>query len=131
MSVLTDETKAQMPALYSQEDVFDPTVYALLFGSNGWIWALTEYSETAPDGCPHLAFGKVYGDFPELGYVSVDELDEVNAEYLPGHGPVWLDAVFTPRPLSQVEAEVDATKERLIAAIRSGSHLVIKRWEQG
>ena len=131
MSILTDEVKARMPALYTQEDVSDPVVHALLFGSNGWIWALTEYSETAPDGCPNLAFGKVYGDFPELGYVSVDELDQLNAEYLPGHGPVWLDGTFTPRPLSQVEGEVDATRERLIAALQSGSHLVIKELKRG
>jgi hypothetical protein len=131
MSILTDAIKAQMPALYSQEDSSDPTVHALLFGSNGWVWALTEYSETAPDGCHNLAFGKVYGDFPELGYVSIGELDEVNAEFLPDHGPVWLDATFTPRPLSQVEAELDATRARLIEALESGSHLVIEELERG
>ena len=67
--LLTAEMKLRLPELYSQEDVSDPTVHVLLCGANGWIWALTEYSETAPDGCPHLAFGWVAGDFNELGYI--------------------------------------------------------------
>jgi hypothetical protein len=99
MPLLTDELKARLPALYSQEDVADPTVQVLLVARNGWMWALTEYSDTAPDGCPNLAFGKVYGDFPELGYVPMDELDELAAD-----GLVWVEDDFVPRTLSELDA---------------------------
>lgn len=115
-----------IPELYSQEEVKDPTVHALLLGANGWFWAITEYSPVAPDGTPHLAFGWVCGDFPELGYISVDELDEVNAGYLPGAGPVFLDPGFKPRPLSQVQQVADKVKDCIEKALLNGTHLVIK-----
>lgn len=97
--LLTAELKSRLPELYSQEDVADPVVQVLVCGANGWLWALTEYSEVSPDGCPHLAFGKVYGDFPELGYIPMDELDELAAD-----GLVWVETDFVPRPLSEVDA---------------------------
>jgi hypothetical protein len=97
--LLTDELKTRLPELYSQEGTPDPTVQVLLVARNGWMWALTEYSDVAPDGCPNLAFGKVYGDFPELGYIPMDELDELG-----DLGLVWVDEGFEPRPLSQVDA---------------------------
>jgi len=124
--LLTPELEARLPQLYSQEGNPDPAVQVLLLGASGWVWALYEYSETAPDRCRNLGFGKVYGDYPELGYVPMDELDEVNARYLPGHEPVWVDEAFTPRPLSQVEAEIGETKARLPRALDDGSHLVVR-----
>lgn len=98
-ALLTDALKARLPALYSQEGTPDPTVQVLLVARNGWMWALTEYSDEAPDGCPHLAFGKVYGDFPELGYVPMDELDALAAD-----GLVWVEDDFVPRTLSELDA---------------------------
>ena len=124
--LLTPELKARLPELYSQEDSADPTVHVLLLGANGWVWALTEYSDAAPDGCQHLAFGFVFGDFPEFGFVPMDELDELNASCLPGHGYVWVDEAHTPRPLSQVQAEADAIRERLVESLRSGERVVAR-----
>jgi len=124
--LLTDELKGRLPELYSQEDVADPTVQVLLLGANGWFWALTEYADTAPDGCPHLAFGWVCGDHPEFGYVPMDEIDDINASCLPGHGYVWVDEAYTPRPLSQVRAEADAIRERLTESLRSGERVVVR-----
>jgi len=106
MPLLTDELKARLPELYSQEHTTDPTVQVLILGVNGWMWALTEHSDEAPDGTPNLAFGKVYGDCPERGYVSMDELDE-----LAERGLVWCDDGFVPRPLS----EIDATTQIVLA----------------
>lgn len=125
MPLLTDELKARLPALYSQEDDPDPIVQVLLLGANRWTWALTEYSDEAPDGCPHLAFGWVDGDFPEIGYVPMDEIDELNATCLEGHGYVWVDETFTPRPLSQVQDEAGDTKDRLAEALNEGLHVVV------
>lgn len=124
--LLTDALKARLPELYTQEDVADPTVQVLLCGANGWIWALTEYSDTAPDGCERLAFGFVFGDFPEFGFVPMDELDDLNEECLPGHGFVWVDETFTPRPLSQVQAEADSIRERLVESLESGERFVVR-----
>jgi len=124
--LLTPGLKARLPELYSQEEVTDPVVQVLLLGANAWIWALTEYSDTAPDGCEHLAFGWVCGDFPELGYVPMDELDDLNASCLPGHGFVWVDEAFTPRPLSQVRAEAEGIRERLVDSLRSGERVVVR-----
>lgn len=124
--LLTDEMKETLPELYSQEDVTDPVVQVLLLGANAWIWALTEYSEVAPDGCPRLAFGWAAGDFPGLGYVPMDELDGLNAGCLNGFGYVWVDESFTPRPLSQVKAEADGIGQRLREKLEAGEHPVIK-----
>lgn len=124
--LLSDEMRARLPGLYSQEEVADPTVEVLLLGANGWLWALTEYSEVAPDGCPELAFGKVYGDYPELGYISMTELDELNAQYLPGHAPVWVDEEFTPRPLSEVEREMPERQRHLREMLEAGGHPVVR-----
>jgi len=124
--LLTPELKSRLPELYSQEGVADPTVQVLLCGANGWIWALTEYSDVAPDGCEHLAFGFVFGDYPEFGFVPMDELDDLNAGCLPGHGYVWVDETFTPRPLSQVQAEAEVIRERLIESLRGGERVVVR-----
>jgi len=125
MPLLTPELIARLPELYSQEDDHDPIVHVMLHGANGWMWALTEYSDPAPDGYPKLAFGKVYGDFPEFGYVSMGEIDELNANCLEGHGLVWVDTSFTPRPLSQVETESDTTQDGLRRMLENGDHPVI------
>lgn len=124
--LLTDELKARLPELYSQEDVADPVVHVMLHGANGWAWALIEHSDMAPDGCQHLAFGFVFGDFPEFGFVPMDELDDLNASCLPGHGFVWVAETFTPRPLSQVQSEADAIRERLVESLRRGERVVVR-----
>lgn len=124
--LLNPRIKVRLPELYSQEENPDPVVQVLLLGANGWVWALYEYSDVAPDGCPRLAFGKVYGDSPELGYVPMDELDELNARYLPGHGPVWVDEAFTARPLSQVEREMPGRQRELRETLKGGGRPLVK-----
>jgi len=125
-SLLTPELKSRLPELCSQENVADPVVHVVLHGANGWTWALTEYSDTAPDGCQHLAFGFVLGDFPEFGFIPMDELDDLNASCLPGHGYVWVDEAHRPRPLSQVQAEAEAIRGRLVDSLRSGERVVVR-----
>lgn len=124
--LLDDEMKGRLPELYSQEGIPDPIVHVLLLGANSWIWALTEYSEIAPDGCEHLAFGWVAGDFPEMGYVPMDELDEPNSGCLDGFGYIWVDKSFSPRPLSQVQAEADDIRRRLREELDAGGHPVVR-----
>jgi hypothetical protein len=126
MPLLSAEMIARLPALYSQEDNPDPTVQVMLHGANGWTWALTEYSDPAPDGVPQLAFGKVYGDFPELGYVSIQELDDVNLRFVEGLGCIWVDPLFVPKPLSEVDAEADGLQDKLREDLLNGKRVVAR-----
>jgi len=58
--------------------------------------------------------------------LSMDELDELNAGCLDGHGFVWVDETHTPRPLSQVRAEAEEIRERLVGSLRSGERVVVR-----
>lgn len=113
MTLLTDEIKTALPALYSQEHQPDPTVIVKLFCPwNGWTWYATEGSPVNADGkmipsddteqaaTDFLFFGWVVGQAPELGYFSLSELESVR-------GPFGLrierDLHFTSKPLSEVQ----------------------------
>lgn len=92
------------PELYSQDEDPDPVVWAKWFTpDSSWTWYITEYSETAPDGTPRLAFGLVDGWEVELGYISLDEVSETAGPW--GLG-VERDLWFTPKLLSEVRAEL-------------------------
>lgn len=113
MKLLTDEIQATLPALYSQEQNPDPQVVAKFFCPWGrWTWYVTEGSpvnavgemipadDTEQEAVDFLFFGWVAGDIPELGYVSLSELEAVR-------GPFGLrierDLHFAPKPLSEVQ----------------------------
>lgn len=94
MKLLDDTLRAQMPALYAQEESQDPVVYAKFFTPwSNWTWYATEF-----DG-EDIFFGFVQGLAEELGYFSLSELEQVR-------GPLGLrierDLSFTPKPLSKV-----------------------------
>ena len=75
MKLLTDELRARLPPLYSQEAVSEPTVYAHLFlPGTGWHWWITEGSQQEDD---FLFFGFVVGIESEFGYFLLSELEEV------------------------------------------------------
>jgi hypothetical protein len=80
MKLLTKKLREQLPPLYSQEDVEDPTVSAKFFTPDaGFSWYATEGSpvdengiminegETTPEA-DFLFFGYVIGLEAELGY---------------------------------------------------------------
>jgi hypothetical protein len=96
---------AHVPALYSQEENPDPTVWAVYFTPDfTWTWYVLEYSPVAPDGVERLCFGLVDGYDTELGYFCLDDLESVR-------GPLGLqierDLSWKPRPLSQVKKELE------------------------
>ena len=75
MKLLTDELRARLPALYSQEAEADPIVYAKFFlPGTGWTWYVTEGS---PEEDDFLFFGFVVGLESEFGYFLLSELEEV------------------------------------------------------
>jgi hypothetical protein len=94
-----------IPALYAQDGKGnDATVHVKLFDPCGsWTCYLTEFSETAPDGCRNLAFGLVagLGMDEELGYIDLEEISNVHGRT--GIG-IEIDMHFTPQPLAVVRA---------------------------
>src|SRR5213595_862432 len=110
MKLLPEELKEQLPPLYSQEHVEDPMVICKFFHPlSHWTWYAYEGSPVDADGyydtdkekVDFLFFGWVYGDFPELGYFSLQELESVKVMGL----GIERDLHFTPKKLSEVKKE--------------------------
>ena len=96
MELFPEEIRKQLPLLYSQEHEQDPMVSAKFFHPNShWTWYAIEF-----DPNHGMFFGWVYGDYPELGYFSLTELEEVKDQL--GIG-VERDEHFTPMKLSEVK----------------------------
>src|SRR5205823_4973798 len=96
MTLFPEEIRKQLPPLYSQEHEQDPIVSAKFFHPNShWTWYAIEFYPNHG-----MFFGWVYGDYPELGYFSLTELEEVKDQL--GIG-VERDAHFTPMRLSEVK----------------------------
>src|SRR6202162_4521656 len=77
MKLLTDELRARLPALYSQEAEAEPIVYAKFFlPGTGWTWYVTEGGEQEND---FLFFGFVVGLESEFGYFLLSELETVRS----------------------------------------------------
>ena len=91
---------ANVPALYSQENVADPVVRVKLFTPmSGWTWLILEY-----DPAENRAFGFCYDasypDGAELGYVDIGELGSLHHRGMPA---VERDVWFAPKPLSEAK----------------------------
>lgn len=83
-----------IPALYAQENVKDPTVYAHIFSCvTNYDFYCTEY-----DPAEKLGFGFVRFLEDEYGYVSLAELQQVNESK--NFEIFEFDCHFTPAPLS-------------------------------
>ena len=75
MKLLTDELRARLPTLYSQEAETDPMVHAKFFmPGTGWTWYVTEGQEQEGD---FMFFGFVIGLENEFGYFMLSELVSV------------------------------------------------------
>jgi hypothetical protein len=97
MQLLTDELKARLPPLYSQEGEAEPIVHAKFFmPGTRWTWWVTEGE---PRGNDFLFFGFVNGLEDEFGYFCLSELESVQ-------GPLGLhverDLAFQPGKLTDV-----------------------------
>jgi hypothetical protein len=77
MELLTEELRARLPPLYSQEAEEEPMVYAKFFlPGTGWTWYVTEGGEQEGD---FLFFGFVVGFDSEFGYFLLSELESVRS----------------------------------------------------
>ena len=103
MKLLTDELRARLPPLYSQEAEADPIVYAKFFlpGTN-WTWYVTEGGEREGD---FIFFGFVVGLESEFGYFLLSELEGVRAG---GIFPVERDLHFPEGRLTDVVPAPDS-----------------------
>ena len=73
MKLLTKELEKKIPMIGSQEDVEDPVVHVHYFHPlSSWDWYGIEF-----DPSERMFFGWVRGDFPELGYFNLEELESV------------------------------------------------------
>ncbi|MFH1759915.1 MAG: DUF2958 domain-containing protein [bacterium] len=96
MRLLTKEIIKKLPPLYSQDGKgYDSIAYVKYFTPDSdWTWWATEYSPEE-----RLFFGLVQGFETELGYFSLDELEN-------SKGPMGLsierDLYFDPVPLKEI-----------------------------
>lgn len=108
MKLLTEALKKQLPPLYSQQKEQDPLVICKFFHPlSSLTWYAIEGSPVDEDGMydtdkekvDFLFFGWVYSDFPELGYFSLNEMQQVKVAGL----GIERDLHFTPKKLSEVK----------------------------
>src|SRR5690349_11469275 len=104
MKLLTDELRARLPPLYSQEAEADPTVYAKFFlPGTGWTWYVTECQEQDRD---FLFFGFVVVLESEFGYFLLSELESVRSPLV--GLPVERDLAFPEGRLTDVVPAPDS-----------------------
>jgi hypothetical protein len=104
MKLLTNELRAKLPPLYSQEAEADPVVYAKFFlPGTGWTWYVTEGSPQEED---FLFFGFVVGLDSEFGYFLLSELESVRSPLL--GLPVERDLTFPEGRLTDVVPAPDS-----------------------
>jgi hypothetical protein len=103
MELLTQELRARLPPLYSQEAEEEPLVYAKFFlPGTGWTWYVTEGGEQEGD---FLFFGFVVGLDSEFGYFVLSELESVRS---PLGLAVERDLSFTEGRLTDVVPAPDS-----------------------
>lgn len=96
MTLLTNEIKEKLGALYSQEHNPDPMAVVRFYDSLGdWSWYATEF-----DG-EDTFFGVVLGFERELGYFSLSEFEQVNRGA--GFERIKRDSDFKPMKLSEIQ----------------------------
>jgi len=96
MKLMTKALERQMPALYAQEGKGDEAVVFAKFFTpdSSWTWYATEYRPEE-----RLFFGLVDGQYQELGYFSLDELESVKG---PLGLPIERDLHWRPMTLGEV-----------------------------
>lgn len=110
MKLLTEELKKALPALYTKENENNPMVVCKFFlPMTKWTWFATEF-----DGKDSF-FGFVVGEYPELGYFSLSELENLEGPY--GLG-VERDIYFEPTRLSEIRKEYEPDQYTDISNLR-------------
>ncbi len=93
MTLLPDYIRRQLPPIYAQEELGEDAVVHIHFfvaGGRGDWWI----TEGSPEDDDFIMFGLCDLGFPELGYVSLNELESV--------GVVERDLYWKPKTLGEV-----------------------------
>lgn len=114
MKLLTKEIIGKLPPLYSQENVKDPKCEVKFFCPwNNWTWYVIEGEEQEFElengeiKKTYLFFGYVVGEFPELGYFTLHELEKVHGR---GGLKIERDMHWTPRNLSEIKNKIETER---------------------
>ena len=97
MKLMTKELETKFPAIYTNEekDPKDVLVIAKFFCPwSNWTWYATEYDQETG-----RFFGYVRGDFDELGYFSLEELESIRGPFSLG---IERDLYFGVHTLAEV-----------------------------
>jgi hypothetical protein len=88
-----------IPELYAQDGKGDDAIVWLkwFFPAGSWTWYITEY-----DPKERIAFGLCCGDFPELGYVSLAEIESLEVRRLRVERDIW----WSPKTMGEVRREL-------------------------
>ena len=99
MKLLTRELRKKLPPLYSQDGKGGKAVALVKYftPSSSWSWYASEF-----DG-EDTFFGLVDGQFKELGYFSLKELEEVRG---PMGLPIERDLYWKPKTLEEIAPEM-------------------------
>src|SRR5258706_11250248 len=110
-SLLDTETRAKLPALYSQEQQGLEAIAQVKFFTpdSSWVWYASEGSDVDEDGyydtdkekIDFVFFGLVAGLENELGYFSLAELEQIRG---PMGLPIERDLYFSPRTLRELKS---------------------------
>ncbi len=108
MKLLPKEIRGQLPPLYAQDGKGGKAVaYLKLFTpDSGFTWWITEGSPIKDQDGNEIDFhffGLVQGQFKELGYVSLKELEEVRG---PMGLPIERDLYWQPKTLEDIAPEL-------------------------
>ncbi len=96
MKLLTKEIEELFAKIGNQENIKDPLVIAKFFDpTSSWTWFATEYNPK-----DQIFFGMVHGFEKEMGYFSLDELQNVKCRF---GLRLERDRGFRPCWLSQIE----------------------------
>ena len=111
--LLPQGLRGKLPKLYSTDGQGDKAIAQVkFFAFNGWVWYVTEF-----DG-DETFFGLVVGDYPELGYFNLTELEETrvpkpdvvlpaNYFFTAGYPAVERDIYFKPLSLGEARKRHD------------------------
>ncbi len=103
MPLLSEELRAQLPSLYSQEAESEPFVYARWFlPGTDWVWYVIEGEAASED---YVLFGFVFGIENEFGYFQLSELESLRS---PTGACVECDLTFTEGRLTDVVPAPDS-----------------------
>jgi exonuclease III len=114
MKLLTEEIRRNLPPLYAQDGKGGKAVAYVKFftPSSSWTWWATEGSPIKDENGNEIDFhffGLVEGQFKELGYFSLKELEEVRG---PMGLPIERDLYWQPKALEEIAPEMFKKTER-------------------